>query len=249
MFIHYASTPFRFILFILILYIFIQLIIYSKDEMAVQSYFLLGSKILTWLLSLKVNVSYDDIVKYSQYLYSDKKFLVVFNHTTFIDSYIIYGTFPQMAYLMLKLQLYEMIGYDERILKKTKCIFVKKGETTKQIIEHVEKRKAGDFVLFVAPGSGNVSKIPGNITEFKGTGAFDGKFAILPVIVKYEDDSLNHNYDNGESIIHSCLKLFLVNNYKVNIKVGDMIEPDDNESITEYKDRVYNVMNNIYKNI
>lgn len=246
-FIHYATMPIRFILFMLILYIFIQIIAYSDDEIAIQSYLLVGSKILTGLLlSLNINIPYADIVKYLEYVYSDKKFIVIFNHTTFIDSYILFGTFPRLAFLMLKIPLYDIIGYNERIHKKTCGIFISKGETTQMIMDHVNSRKSGGYVLFAAPGSGNTPVVPGNITEFKSSGAFAGKFPVLPVLVKYEDDTLNHNYDNGESMLHSCLKLFLVNNYRIDIKVGDMIEPDVDESVDEYKDRVYNVMNTTY---
>ena len=34
----------------------------------------------------------------------------------------------------------------------------------------------------------------------------------------------------GESMLHSYLKVFLVENYKITIKIGDMIEPDEKES-------------------
>ena len=47
-------------------------------------------------------------------------------------------------------------------------------------------------------------------------------------------------------MLHSCLKLFLVQNYKIKIKVCDMIEKIENETIEEYKDRVYNIMNDQY---
>jgi len=33
------------------------------------------------------------------------------------------------------------------------------------------------------------------------------------------------------------------------MKIGNMIEPDEKESVDEYKDRVYNIMNEQYKNI
>ena len=33
------------------------------------------------------------------------------------------------------------------------------------------------------------------------------------------------------------------------MKIGDMIEPSDKESVEEYKNRVYNIMNEQYKNI
>jgi hypothetical protein len=145
--------------------------------------------------------------------------------------------------------MFDIIGYNQKFHENTKGIFVAKGETTAKIIEKVENRKVGDYVLFVAPGSGNTSSIPDNITEFRGSGAFAGKFPVLPIIIRYEDESLNHNFDNGESMIHSCLKLFLLNNYKIHIKVGDMTEPTDEETIDEYKTRVYNFMNDEYHNM
>jgi hypothetical protein len=43
--------------------------------------------------------------------------------------------------------------------------------------------------------------------------------------------------------------LFLVENYKIKIKVGDMINSYENESIDEYKNRVYNIMNREYKEL
>jgi len=50
-------------------------------------------------------------------------------------------------------------------------------------------------------------------------------------------------------MLHSYLKVFLVENYNITIKIGDIIEPDEKESVEEYKDKVYNIMNKDYKNI
>ena len=82
---------------------------------------------------------------------------------------------------------------------------------------------------------------------FASNGAFVHKYPILPIVVKYEDESLHHNHDNGESMLHSCLKLFLVKDYNINIKVCDMVEYKEDETIDEYKDRVYKIMNDTYK--
>lgn len=249
LFFHYILTPFRFALFLLVLFIAIHLIGNSEHLNTIQSIMFIGTNIMLWSLSMHVEMSNEDLYKYIHYVMTDKKFLVVFNHTTFIDGYIIFNKFPYMCFLMLKLYVYDVIGYTEKVHKKTHGIFIKKGETTKTIIDTVQNRKCGDYVLFVAPGSGNVPKIPGNITEFNGNGAFAGKFPVLPVILKYEDESLHHNFDNGESILHSCLKIFLLNNYKIKIKVADMIEPINDETIDQYKNRVYNIMNDIYINM
>ena len=50
-------------------------------------------------------------------------------------------------------------------------------------------------------------------------------------------------------MLHSYMKVFLVENYDITIKIGDIIEPNEKESVEEYKDRVYNIINEQYKNI
>jgi hypothetical protein len=142
-----------------------------------------------------------------------------------------------------------MIGYTDKMNDLLGNIFVEKGHTSKKIKERIDSRKSGDKILFIAPGSGNTSAIPGNITEFSSNGAFVHKYPILPIVVKYEDDSLHYNYDNGESMLHSCLKLFLVKNYNINIKVCDMVEYIEEETIEEYKNRVFDIMNKTYQDM
>jgi hypothetical protein len=140
-----------------------------------------------------------------------------------------------------------MFGYTDENNEKYGTIYVEKGKTSNKIKNRIDNRKAGDPVIFIAPGSGNIPKVPDNITEFCGKGAFVEGYSILPVVIKYEDNSLDHNSDNGESIIHSSLKLFLVQNYKIKIRVCDMVELQEGETVEEYKDRVYNIMNEQYK--
>lgn len=247
-FLNYVLTPIRFILFMLVLCSFIQIIglLNNDSQMAIECLITIGTKILIYLLSININITEEDLHRYMELVYSDKKFLVVFNHTTFVDGFIILSTFPRVCFLMLKSVIFNIIGYTQQFHKNTKGIFVAKGETTAKIIEKVETRKKGDYVLFVAPGSGNTSGNPDDITEFRGSGAFAGRFPVLPIIIRYEDESLNHNYDNGESMLHSCLKLFLLNNYKIHIKVGNMMEPVDGEDCDGYKARVYSYMNEEY---
>jgi 1-acyl-sn-glycerol-3-phosphate acyltransferase len=182
-----------------------------------------------------------------EYLYSDKKFICTFNHTTLVDGFVLISTFPRSSYLILKVIIYSVIGYTDKINDLLGNIFVEKGHTSKKIKERVDSRKSGDKVLFIAPGSGNTSSIPGNITEFTSNGAFVHKYPILPIVVKYEDESLHYNHDNGESMLHSCLKLFLVKDYNINIKVCDMVEYADGETIDEYNRRVFKIMNETYQ--
>jgi 1-acyl-sn-glycerol-3-phosphate acyltransferase len=182
-----------------------------------------------------------------EYLYSDKKFISTFNHTTLIDGFVLISAFPRSSYLILKVIIYTTIGYTDQINDLLGNIFVEKGTTSNKIKERVDNRKSGDKVLFIAPGSGNTSTIPGSITAFTSNGAFVHKYPILPIVIKYEDESLNYNHDNHESMLHSCLKLFLVRDYNINIKVCDMVEYEEGETIEAYNSRVYKIMNDTYQ--
>ena len=242
----YITMPFRFILFMLMMIISIHVLQPLTNESNIICGILWFAKIFMYILSFNINISKEDLVKYMEYLYSDTKFICTFNHTTLIDGFVLISTFPRSSYLILKVIIYSTIGYTEKIHNQLGNIFVEKGTTSKKIKERVDSRKSGDKILFIAPGSGNTSAIPGSITEFTSNGAFVHKYPILPIVVKYEDESLNYNHDNGESMIHSCLKLFLVKDYAINIKVCDMVEYKEGETIEEYKNRVYEIMNETY---
>jgi 1-acyl-sn-glycerol-3-phosphate acyltransferase len=218
-----------------------------KNESNIICGILWFAKIFMYLLSFNINISKEDLVKYMEYLYSNKKFICTFNHTTLVDGFVLISTFPRSSFLILKVIIYATIGYTDQINDLLGNIFVEKGNTSNKIKERVDNRKSGDRVLFIAPGSGNTSTIPGSITEFSSKGAFVHKYSILPIVVKYEDESLHHNHDNGESMLHSCLKLFLVKDYNINIKVCDMVDYKEDETIDEYRDRVYKLMNDTYK--
>ncbi len=243
----YITMPFRFILFMLMMIISIYVLQPLTNESNIICGILWFAKIFMYILSFNINISKEDLVKYMEYLYSDTKFICTFNHTTLIDGFVLISTFPRSSYLILKVIIYSTIGYTEKIHNQLGNIFVEKGTTSKKIKERVDSRKSGDKILFIAPGSGNTSAIPGSITEFTSNGAFVHKYPILPIVVKYEDESLNYNHDNGESMLHSCLKLFLVKDYTINIKVCDMVEYKEGETIEEYKNRVYEIMNETYK--
>ena len=245
---HYILTPFRIILVFLTYIIFYKIGEYCETPTTQYMFALMLGKTLMYLFGINVEIDDADLVKYSQYMYSDKKFLAVFNHTSLIDGFLLMSVFERYSCLILKNKIFKWTGYSDLVHKKYRNVWVEKNKTTEAICEHASTRKPGESVLFIAPGSGNIPKDPDSITEFYGKGAFVGKFSILPIIIKYEDESIHHNKDNGESFYHSMLKLFVIhNNYKIKLKVGDMIEPMEEETVEEYKDRVYNIMNADYK--
>jgi len=219
----------------------------TEDEVKINQYSKLFGKLMIWGFSMDIIIEDDDLIKYNQYLYSDKKLLAIFNHSTIADGFIMPGIFDKTSVVLLKIN--SLPGYSENVNNKVKNIVIEKGKTSQKILDYIENRKIGGNMLFIAPGSGNTPTIPDNITEFKSKSAFIGKYPIMPVLVKYQDDSLNHNADRGESVMHSYLKLFLIKDYKVRVKVLDLIECNDEETVEEYRDRVYNIMNNAYKEL
>lgn len=247
LFLHYITFPFRVILIFIIMFIIFKYIEYTDDEVKINQYCKLFGKCMIWAFSMDIIIDDDDITKYNQQLYSDRKMLGIFNHSTIADGFIMPGIFDKTSAVVLKIQ--SLPGYSEIVNNKIKNIYIEKGKTTKKILDYIENRKAGGNMLFIAPGSGNTPTNPDNITEFTGNGAFIGKYPIMPVIIKYSDNSLNHNADKGESMMHSYLKLFLIKDYKVKIKVLDLIECNKDESVENYKNRVFNIMNDAYKNL
>jgi 1-acyl-sn-glycerol-3-phosphate acyltransferase len=251
-FILYATMPIRLLLVFLVFYIGVFILHKLSNIGDITFCVITMGKIMLYILSINVEISDEDMNKYMQYLHSDEKYLCVFTHITLVDAIVLFGTLPRTGPVMNKQSELKYILYDESISDKLGGILLDRSKmcgTTRVIKERVNNRKCGNSPLYIAPCSGKAPENPGNISEFKSKGAFVNKTKILPILIKYEDDSLNYNGDMGESMLHSYLKIFLVENYKVKIKIGDMIDPVESESVEEYKDRVYNIMNEQYKDM
>jgi len=251
-FINYATVPFR--LFIVYMLMIIGIIILKKtnSESNINTLITTFFKIMIFFMSLKISLSNEDYIKYMNYLYSDEKVLCVFNHTTLVDGHLLFSVFPKMGIVLFNQKEFEYLSFDKNAVNKMGSILIdynKKNGVTKLIKNKVNNRKSGESIIFIAPCRGMPSIIPGNISEFKSSGAFVNKTKILPIIIKYEDDTLDYNKEFGESLINAYFKLFLVENYKIKIKVGDIIEPNEDESIEQYKNKVYNIMNQEYKEL
>ena len=248
----YASVPFRVFFIYLLFTIGIILTKNSNNRENIDLIKIFIGKIMLFILSINVKISREDYNKYINYAYSDEKFISVITHKSLIDIIIYFGTLPLCASIMNKQKEFDYIFLDDKLCEKNGTILIDRdkpgGGTTAKIKESLHKRKSGDPILFIAPGAGVPSENPDNIPHFKGKGAFVNKSKILPIVMKYQDNTIDYNGNYGESMFNGYLKVFLVENYNVEIIVGDLIEPIETESIQEYSDRVYKIMNNIYKN-
>ena len=247
---HYILIPFKIILFVILIILGICVLKNTNGDSNITTLIIIFFKIvLHYLMFFNIEISDSDYNKYMRYLYSDEKYLCVFNHISILDGFALLSTFPKMGIVLYKQKFFDYIGYDDESNSKSGSIFVnedKKGNVTTKIKETIYNREKGQSVLFISPDANTLPDKEDNISKFIKKGAFVSKSKILPIIIKYEDYSVIYN-PKHESVLESFFKLFLFENYKIKIKVCDMINAHENESIEEYRDRVYVIMNQLYK--
>lgn len=246
-----SLIPFKIIFFVILLIFGIFILKNTNGDGNVTTLIIIFFKfIVQFLMSYDIDISIEDYNKYMRYLYSDEKFICIFNHISSLDGFLLLSTFPKMGIVLNKQKVFDYIGYDDESNSKSGSIFVneyKKSNVTTKIKETIYNRKKGQSILFISPTYA-LPDTEDNISKFIKKGAFVNKSKILPIIIKYEDFSIIYNCEH-ENVLASIFKLFLFENYKIKIKIGDMIDPDENESIEQYKERVYDIMNEQYKEI
>lgn len=248
--IHYILIPFKIILFVILIILGIYILKHTNGDGNTTTLIIIFYKfVVHYLMSYNIEISDEDYNKYMRYLYSDEKFLCIFNHISIVDGFALLSTFPKIGFVLNKQILFDYINYDDIVNNKVGGIFVdleKKTNVTSKIKEAIYNRKSGGNILFISPSACEISNEVKNISYFKRNGAFVSKSNILPILIKLPDYSIICNIYN-ETLFESFAKLFLQENYKIKIKVGDMINAYENESIEEYKNRVYEIMNQQYK--
>jgi hypothetical protein len=247
---HYILIPFKIILFVILIILGINILKHTNSDSNITTLIIVFYKfVVHYLMSYNIEISDEDYNKYMKYLYSDEKFLCVFNHISTVDGFALLSTFPKIGFVLNKQKILDYINYDDIVNDKVGGIFVdmeKKTDVTSKIKNAIYNRNSGGNIIFISPCAGEISDEVENIGYFKRNGAFISKSNILPILIKLPDYSIIYNMDN-EKLFESFMKLFLPENYTIKIKVGDMINANDDESIEEYKNRVYEIMNQQYK--
>jgi hypothetical protein len=89
-----------------------------------------------------------------------------------------------------------------------------------------------------------------NIAPFK-TGAFQGKFDILPVVIKYKNWTIDPTFRwyKGEHPTTGFFKLLLDGKCEVVADVMDLVSCKENMTVEEYRDYVYNLMDTRYNQL
>ena len=136
------------------------------------------------------------------------------------------------------------------INKKSNSFFYKPNQGTETLINKINLRKINDNIIVVFADSMNPIPIGKNIAPFK-KGAFQGKFDILPVVIKYKNLTIDPTfkwYDKEHPFI-GLYKILLDCNCEVVTDVMNLVSCEENMSVEEYRDYVYNRMNTRYNEL
>lgn len=181
----------------------------------------------------------ENLEKYYHFKKNNTEGLAVFNHVSILDGLLLLTQFKEPLSFLVSENI--LVTLCKNFIQNSNGIIINKNEnTTKKIIEISSNRKKNDPILFIAP-SGEVGMIQKNeykISKFK-TGAFASLKPILPIIIKY-----NPYYKEPKEIFTSLIHIITnTNNLNYKIKVLDPIYPEENDTIENFRDKVYEIMN------
>lgn len=192
------------------------------------------------------NIIVNGYEKFEEILHSDRKCIIVSNHICLYDGFVLLAALGNIGFVSEKSGMMMLSGMYQ-INQKLNSVFVKKGKTVEMINNHVKNRKKSENILviyadgmaYVPPGKG--------IAPFK-TGGFVGKFDVLPVVIKYKNYKIDPTYEwyKGEWFLHSWYKKLLDDQCEISIEIMDL-QSCGNQSIEQYRDTIYNMMEDRYQ--
>lgn len=180
---------------------------------------------------------------------SDEPVIIVCNHISLLDGFILSSATSGMVSYMFDNKLVEKVPGFKYILERYMNALVKQPkDTTKQIKQHLLSRQKNDPILCLFADAMNPVPIDKNIAPFK-TGAFVHKVKVLPIIIKYKNYKVDPTFRwfNNEHFFWGFSKILFDNNIDIVVNIMDPITPEENWSIDNYKDHVYELMNRKYE--
>ena len=208
----------------------------------------LMSKLLLKVANFK-NIKVNNAKLFKHYINTDKKLLVVANHKCLFDGFVLLNSLQDIGF-MLSRKGGNLVPFMNSINKKSNSFFYKPNQGTETLIDKINLRKINDNIIVVFADSMNPIPIGKNIAPFK-TGAFQGKFDILPVVIKYKNWTIDPTlyWYKGEHPVICFSKVLLDGKCEVVADVMDLVSCDENMSVEEYRDYVYNLMNTRYNQL
>lgn len=236
---------FRIILLIIIFIVFLIPYVYLNFN----SWWLqLMTKLLLKVANFK-NIKVNNAKLFKYYINTNKKLLIVANHKCLFDCFILLNSLQDIGFMLSKTGG-NLVPFINAINKKSNSFFYKSKQGTKTLIDKINTRKINDNIIVVFADSMNPIPIGKNIAPFK-TGAFQGKFDILPVVIKYKNATIDPTFRwyEGEHPFIGLYKILLDGKCEVITDVMDLVSCQENMTIEEYSDYVYNRMNTRYNEL
>jgi 1-acyl-sn-glycerol-3-phosphate acyltransferase len=233
---------FRIILLIIIFLVFLIPYLYLNFD----SWWLeLMTKLFLKAANFK-SVKANNAKLFKHYINTDKKLIVVANHKCLFDSFVLLNSLQDIGF-MLSRKGGNLVPFISAINKKSNSFFYEPNQGTKTLIDKINARKINDNIIVVFADSMNPIPVGKNIAPFK-TGAFQGKFDILPVVIKYKNWTIDPTFRwyNGEHPTTGFFKLLLDGKCEVVTDVMDLVSCKENMTVEEYRDYIYNLMNKRY---
>ena len=185
---------------------------------------------------------------FDNYCKTDKPFLIVSNHISLFDGIVLTAIFGNVCFLADINGL--SIPGTKFINKKLGSVIINKKNkgNSHKIKEYVINNK-NDNILVIFPDGMDPIEPNKNIANFK-SGAFKDGLDILPIIIKYKDYKINPTFYwyKGENPIHGFSKMILDGNCNIHVKILNLEKKIKDETIDDYKERIYNLMSNEYNN-
>ena len=199
------------------------------------------------------NITINGVYKLDKLYNSNKKFLIVSNHKSMFDIFLSFYIYPNICILTSKAAANIFPLFNNLNKKIGNIVFdhlIKNQNITDLIYDKVNNRKAKDNMLVIYPDGMNPIPIGKNIANFK-TGAFRHKFDILPIVIKYKNWSIDptHYWYKGEHPFIGFSKVLLDGNCEVTVDVMDLVSCEDDMSVEEYRDYVYDLMDTRYSQL
>lgn len=195
------------------------------------------------------DVKVNNVKLFKHYLNSNKKLLIVANHKSLFDIFILLHSLQDIGF-MLSRKGGNLMPFINAINKKSNSFFYEPNKGTETLIDKINLRKINDNIIVVFADSMNPIPVGKNIAPFK-TGAFQGKFDILPVVIKYKNWTIDPTFRwyNGEHPITGFSKILLDGKCEVVADVMDLVSCQENMTVEEYRDYVYDLMNTRYNQL
>lgn len=202
------------------------------------------TSLVLFMLDIDGEVKKKNIEKYQNFK-SKPGGIICFHHCTFYDHLLLFNELGEGLQFIAaeKHCLYPF----NILLKRLGGIIFRNGTNTTELIKDmVKNRRAGQKLLAIAPNAGFSNNNDQNKMEEFKMGAFRPMTRILPILIKFDPYI---NWKKGESLINIICETIKQKRKLYSIEILDEVEPYDNETPEEYRDRVKSIMEEGMKRI